>query len=87
MNTKDVLTTFIKSELVADQGLPSIDENDSLLENGIIDSLAIMKLLAFIEKEFMVKVSDEDLMPENFNTIASIARLIEKQNQDISAIK
>ena len=87
MNTKDVLKTFIKSELVADQGLPSIDENESLLENGIIDSLAIMKLLAFIEKEFMVKVSDEDLMPENFNTIASIVRLIEKQNQDISAIK
>ena len=80
MSTKDILTAFIQGELVSSHDLKSIDENESLLESGIIDSLAIMKLLAFIEEEFMVKISDGDLMPENFNTIASIVRLVEKQN-------
>jgi len=80
MATKDILTAFIQDELVTSGDLKAIEENDSLLESGIIDSLAIMKLLMFIEQKFAVKVSDADLLPENFNTIANIVALIEKQN-------
>ena len=80
MATKDILTAFIQDELVTSGDLKAIEENDSLLESGIIDSLAIMKLLMFIEEKFAVKVSDADLLPENFNTIANIVALIEKQN-------
>ena len=79
MTTKDRLIEFILKELAADNDVKHLDENQSLLESDIIDSLGIMKLLAFIEEEFKLKVLDDELIPENFDTIASILKLIEKK--------
>ena len=45
----------------------NIKDSDELLESGIMDSLGILDLVAFIESEFNITVSDEDLSPENFS--------------------
>ena len=79
MTAKDAISNFISKELVNDDEMKNVGENESLLESGIIDSLAIMKLLTFIEEEFKLKVMDDELMPENFDTIASIVSLIDKK--------
>jgi acyl carrier protein len=69
------LLGFIRRELAS--GRSDIDlEKESLVESGIIDSLGIMKLVDFIEKEFRVKIQDEDLVPENFETVDEIAKLL-----------
>ena len=69
------LLGFIQRELA--QGRGGIDvERESLVESGIIDSLGIMKLVDFIEKEFSVKIGDQDLVPENFDTLDDITRLL-----------
>ena len=69
------LAGFIRRELA--QGRSDVDiERDSLVESGIIDSLGIMKLVDFIEKEFRVKIGDADLVPENFETIEDITKLL-----------
>lgn len=68
------LLTFIRDELARGRGVDV--EEESLVESGIIDSLGIMKLVDFIEKEFRVKVSDDDLVPENFETVDAIATLV-----------
>ena len=44
-------------------------DDDVLLQAGVIDSLGVLDLVSFIESEFNVPVSDEDLIPENFQTI------------------
>lgn len=80
MTTKETLTEFILKELATNNETESLDDNEPLLESGIIDSLAIMKLLAFIEEKFNLKVMDDELIPENFDSVASILRLIEKKN-------
>ena len=49
-----------------------------LLESGLLDSLAIVRLLTFIEREFDVLVQDADFDPENFETIATIGAMIER---------
>ncbi|MFX0204245.1 MAG: acyl carrier protein [Candidatus Hodarchaeota archaeon] len=84
MTIKEGLTEFILEELATDHEMESLEENAPLLEFGIIDSLAIMKLLAFIEEEFKLKVLDEELIPENFETIASILKLIEKKQTSMT---
>ena len=71
-----ILKQFITAELVPNGDAKEIKENQSLLERGIIDSLGIMKLLAYIEEKFQIKVSDEELIPENFETLSAIAELI-----------
>lgn len=69
------LLGFIQRELA--QGRGGIDvARESLVESGIIDSLGIMKLVDFIEREFRVKIGDEDLIPENFETLDDIANLL-----------
>lgn len=53
-----------------------IGADTPLLESGILDSLAIIKLLTFIEDQFSVEVTDEEFDPENFASVAAIAALI-----------
>jgi acyl carrier protein len=56
-------------------------ESESLLEKGVIDSGAMVELVTFIEQTFEVHIDDEELMPENFDSLAAIgAFLISKQN-------
>ena len=53
----------------------------TLLSSGvpILDSLEILKLTTFVEETFGVVVNDEDLVPENFETLASLSRFIEER--------
>jgi acyl carrier protein len=55
----------------------SLPDEDSLLESGIVDSLGILELVNFVTEEFGVAVSDEDLQPETFNSISSLAAFVE----------
>ena len=53
-----------------------LDDNDSLLGSGIIDSMGVMEVIAFIETEFGVEVGDEDVTEENLGTIRAISRYV-----------
>lgn len=55
-----------------------LKNDDSLLETGIIDSLGIQMLVSFLEKEYHVTVPEEDLNPENFETVKTVASLVGK---------
>jgi acyl carrier protein len=69
------LLSFIRAELA--KNAPDVDlEADSLVETGIIDSVAILKLVSFIEKSFKVKIGDDELLPENFDTLDDVTRLV-----------
>ena len=59
----------------------SITDDDALLDEGIIDSLGVLDLVNFIEEEFKISISDEDLVPENFQSIQSIAIFIEQKQE------
>ena len=52
----------------------TIDDEASLLTNGVLDSLGILDVVAFLEREFQVVLDDDDLVPENFESVKSIAR-------------
>jgi len=53
-----------------------IADDDSFLEKGIIDSTGILELVGFIEETFAVKVADEDLIPENMDSINRLGEFI-----------
>lgn len=68
----ETLTAYFAKEL----GAKELGADDSLLSSGLLDSLAIVKLLSFVEEEFDVEISDADFDPENFETLSSITKLI-----------
>ena len=57
-------------------GTTQIDETTSLVESGWLDSFAIVELVAFLEREYGVKLPDRDVTPRNFETLASIRRIL-----------
>lgn len=72
----EIIKKFITEELAPDCDASELKEDQSLLESGIIDSFGIMNLLAFIEEEFQMKIPNKELIPENFETVSSLAILI-----------
>jgi acyl carrier protein len=55
-----------------------IARDEDLLASDILDSMAIVELVSFLEARFGIQVSDDDLMPENFKTIDGIVAFVER---------
>jgi len=79
MDVKDVIRQFIHTELLYKKENIRLDDTTQLLDTGILDSLGIMKLLPFLEETFSIRVNEEELIPENFECIDTISRLIVKK--------
>jgi acyl carrier protein len=68
----NALTEFVRNELLHGRKVTLTDDAD-LLSAGIVDSLGILRLVAFMEQRFGVKVPDEDVVFENFQSIGAMA--------------
>ena len=82
MNTNDTIREFICADILHGSLKAPLKDEDLLVESGIIDSLGIMTLLSFIEEKFAIQIPSEELMPENFASISTIAGLIERQQKN-----
>lgn len=56
-----------------------LDPGESLLTNGILDSLGVLDVVAFLESEFKITVSDEELLPENFESLKRLTAFVEEK--------
>ena len=56
--------------------MPPLDQ--PLLADQVLDSLGLQNLITFIEAEFSLRIGDDDLLPENFESIRTIAELVER---------
>jgi len=72
-----VLKNFIFEELVQIDDITSFTEQDDLLDAGL-DSMGIMRLVLFIEEELGVSLPDEEIEPDNIQTLAAIVNWIER---------
>ena len=77
MNVEQSVRDFLKNDLGKAES--NVGRDESLLESGIIDSMGVLQLVAFLERTCGIKVEDDDLMPENFDTIAAITSFIERR--------
>ena len=72
---------FDKFPLARKQGIGS---SDHLLGSGVVDSLGVLDLVTFIEQAFGITVTDEELGPENFQTIECLVRYVERKRSEVS---
>jgi acyl carrier protein len=78
-NTQQLLSEFIANEFLGDQP-KSLSGEENLIEAGVVDSLAILMLINYIEGQFSVTIEPEDVVMENFESVAAITRLINMRN-------
>ena len=62
-----------------------LDNDDSLMGKGIVDSMGVAEMIYFLEEEFGVIVDDEDVTEENLGSINSIATYVEKHREEPAA--
>ena len=82
INAGDTIKTEVRQFVLKE--FPSarkreIRDSDTLIESGIVESLGILQIVMFIEERFSIQVLEDDLVPENFQTIDRIATLIERR--------
>jgi acyl carrier protein len=80
MDTKRIIRGFILSNfLKEDKSIKLVDEN-SFLDAGIIDSVGILELVAFLEEKFQIEVEDEEIVPENFDSVIQLVAYVDSKS-------
>jgi acyl carrier protein len=78
LSNKELIRKFVLQKLAKKAIQMDVNDQDNLITTGVIDSLAVMQLVAFIEESFSIKVKDEDIVPENFESIEAISVFVGK---------
>ncbi len=81
MSTETILTTHISEEIAIGKSR-AIMPDDDLLSTGIIDSLAVLQLVMYVEEQFSIVVPDEAVIYENFHSISALAEYIDRRKLD-----
>ena len=79
MDIKKKIKVFIKDNFLVGARLNTFNENDSFMKKGIIDSTGILELVSFVEVTFKIKVEDEELTPDNLDSLNKIAAFITRK--------
>ena len=73
--TAEALRSFVVENFLFGAETPFTDQ-DSLLEQGIIDSTGVLELITFLESRYQITIADEELVPENLDSIANLTRFV-----------
>jgi acyl carrier protein len=79
MSTIAIVEGFIVDKVLYGGEHPAIDPDQDLITTGLLDSLAIMQLILFVEERFGVPVADVEVIPDNFRTLNMIKSFIERK--------
>ncbi len=74
------IASYIQSSILFDE-MQSIDTNQSLIASGILDSTGILELVSHLEEHYALEFLNEELIGENFETIARIVAIVQKKSQ------
>lgn len=76
---KEKLKIFIINNFLLGDHSKTFNDDDSFLEKGIIDSTGVLELVNFIEETYDIRVEDEELVPDNLDSLNKIVSYIEKK--------
>ena len=76
---REQIKSFIINNFMMGRSPEDLTDSDSLLDKGIIDSTGVLELVGFIEEKFAIQVKDEELVPENLDSVDNLVSYIEKK--------
>jgi len=79
---KDQIRHFILTEFLPGESPSSLDDDTPLRTSGIIDSIATLKLVTFVEETFSIEVDAHEAGIQNFDRIRDIADLVERKHRE-----
>jgi len=83
-DVKEIIKTFIVNNFTFGDA-EKVSYTDSFLDTGIIDSTGILELVDFLENQFSITIDDDELIPENLESIEKIEVYLQRKTQDAPA--
>ncbi len=77
MEIQREIREFVVDNFLFGQSDESFSNGDSFLEKGLIDSMGILTLVEFVRDKYLISIEDEELIPENWDSVQRIARFVQ----------
>lgn len=84
MSIESTIKKYIIDNFIFDHN-NNLNDNDSFLEKGIIDSTGVLEIVSFLEETFQIKVFDEELIPENLDSIDHLVIYVKNKQSTVNA--
>lgn len=81
MDAKPIVRELVRTTILSRTETTSVSDDHALLDTGLIDSMGIFELVSQLEQACGVSIDDDELVPENFNSINDIAALVEQKSR------
>lgn len=81
MDIEAVIEDFLVNEIMLADNSTKIAPDESLIDLGVLDSLALLRLVMFIEEQFNLVVNDAEVIPENLETLNDIVSFVNKKRK------
>ena len=78
-NIKDHIKQFIIQRYLAGKEREPLKSDDSFLEKGIVDSIGVIELIGFIQREYKIDIKVPEIVPENIDTLNNLEKFILKK--------
>lgn len=78
-NVAEEIRRFVINSFLFGKDGADLSNDDSFLEKGIVDSTGILELIGFLEERFQIKVADEELLPENLDSVNRVATFVDRK--------
>jgi acyl carrier protein len=75
---EDQVRAFLIENFIFDPSV-QLDADDSFMENGVVDSTGVLEVISWVEATFGVSVADREVLPENFDSISSLCRYVQRK--------
>lgn len=83
---KNIIRQYILGNLLFTEDEAALQNSDSFIDSGIIDSTGVLEIILFIEESFAIKVADDEMLPANLDSVDKlVAYITRKQAQAVAA--
>lgn len=79
MLSEQIVREYILKNFLFTEDQSKLNSTDSLLGKGIIDSTGALELVSFIEEQFSIKVEDDELVPENLDSVNKVLAYLQRK--------
>jgi len=81
MSVEQKIRDYILDNYLFTDDQSALSNEDSFLDKGIIDSTGIMEVIFFLEEEFGIQVEDDEMVPENLDSVKNIVAYIDRKTK------
>lgn len=83
IDIKEKIRKFVINNFLLGVNSGNLSDDDSFLEKGIIDSTGVLELVSFVEETFKIRVEDEELIPDNLDSLNKITAYITRKKENV----